>query len=110
MINLSSTHWPRTLLAGVMVTLTACSTTATVAPPAARERSVIAPATPTPYPSTYKPAASVPTLIRGATVLIGNGERLDDADVLMSDGKITAVGRTLEVPIGAVVIDGRGKW
>lgn len=110
MIDLSSTHWRRALLAGVIVTLTACSTTATVTPPAARERSVIAPATPTPYPSTYKPATSVPTLIRGATVLIGNGERLDDADVLMSDGKIAAVGRALEAPAGAVVLDGRGKW
>src|SRR5258708_5932546 len=32
-----------------------------------------------PYPSTYKPPQSPPTLIRGATVLTGTGTKLENA-------------------------------
>jgi imidazolonepropionase-like amidohydrolase len=63
-----------------------------------------------PYPSTYRPIASVPVLIHNATVLTGSGERLDGADVLMQDGKIAAVGKDLQAPAGAQVVDGTGKW
>ncbi|MCD9033707.1 amidohydrolase [Luteimonas sp. Y-2-2-4F] len=63
-----------------------------------------------PYPSTYRPIAGPPVLIRGATVLTGTGERLDGADVLMVDGRIEAVGAGLEAPAGASVVDGTGKW
>jgi imidazolonepropionase-like amidohydrolase len=63
-----------------------------------------------PYPSTYRAPPHEPTLLRGATVLTGTGERLDDADVLMVDGKIAGVGRGLQAPTGARVIDARGKW
>ncbi|MGL6224290.1 MAG: amidohydrolase, partial [Steroidobacteraceae bacterium] len=62
-----------------------------------------------PYPSTYRPAASTPTLIRNATVLDGAGRRLDGADVLIRDGKIVAVGPGL--PGGdATEVDARGRW
>ena len=63
-----------------------------------------------PYPSTYRPIASPPVLIRGATVLTGTGTRLDGADVLMRDGKIVAVGADLDAPADALRVDGRGKW
>ncbi|TXI47079.1 MAG: amidohydrolase [Lysobacter sp.] len=63
-----------------------------------------------PYPSTYRPIASPPVLIQGATVLTGTGTRIDGADVLMQDGKIVAVGANLEAPADAVRVDGRGKW
>ncbi|MCG8464814.1 MAG: amidohydrolase [Xanthomonadales bacterium] len=63
-----------------------------------------------PFPSTYQALASETTLIRGATVLTGTGERLNNADVLMSDGKIQAVGQQLQTPAGAKVIDGEGRW
>lgn len=63
-----------------------------------------------PYASTYKPASSPPVLIRGATVLTGTGARLDDADVLIVGGRISAVGSKLAAPAGAQFIDGRGKW
>src|SRR5690348_11294729 len=46
---------------------------------------------PDPFPSTYHPLPSVPTLIRHVTVYTGTGAELDDADVLMKDGKVTAV-------------------
>ena len=63
-----------------------------------------------PYPSTYRPVASGPVLIRHTTLLTGSGERLDDADLLMSDGKIVALGKNLDAPADATVIDGTGKW
>jgi imidazolonepropionase-like amidohydrolase len=63
-----------------------------------------------PYPSTYRPAAHPPTLLRNATVLTGTGERLDGADVLMIDGRVAEVGRGLRAPSGATVVDATGKW
>lgn len=63
-----------------------------------------------PYPSTYRSIASGPVLIEHATVLTGTGERLDDADVLMVDGKVVSVGRGLTAPADATRIDGKGRW
>lgn len=63
-----------------------------------------------PYPSTYRPIAAPPVLITGATVLTGTGARLDNADVLMRDGRIVAVGPNLDAPADAIRVDGRGKW
>ena len=63
-----------------------------------------------PYPSTYQRIGSAPVLIRNATVLTGTGERLDGADVLMREGKIAGVGKNLDAPNGATIIDGAGKW
>src|SRR4249919_234993 len=63
-----------------------------------------------PYPSTYRAIAAGPVLIQHATVLTGTGQRLDDADVLMRDGKIVAVGTALEAPADATRVDGTGKW
>ena len=62
-----------------------------------------------PYPSTYSPLPSGPTLINNATILTGTGERLDDASLLISDGKIAFVGEG-EVPEGATIIDANGRW
>jgi imidazolonepropionase-like amidohydrolase len=63
----------------------------------------------TPYSSRYQPMASGATLLTGATVLTGTGERLDRADVLISDGKIQAVGEDLDAG-DATVIDASGRW
>jgi imidazolonepropionase-like amidohydrolase len=62
------------------------------------------------YPSTYRVPQSPPTLIRNATVLTGTGARMDDADVLIVDGKIQSVGQNLQAPPEARVIDGKGHW
>lgn len=48
-------------------------------------------------------------LIQGATVLIGNGARLDDGDVLIEGGKISAVGTALPAPADAWVINAHGR-
>lgn len=101
------------LLAGVSLTLAACSASPTIKDTSTRVVAKTAVATAsavTPYPSTYQPEAAPPTLIRGATVLIGDGQRLENADVLLRDGKIAAVGTQLRAPAGARIVDGRGKW
>ena len=69
----------------------------------------LAPAAEAPFASTYAPVASGPVLITDATVLTGDGKRLEATDVLMKDGRIAAVGTDLD-PAGATVVDGRGKW
>ena len=63
-----------------------------------------------PYPSTYKADTATATLIRGATVLTGTGTRLENADVLIVNGKIEAVGPNLSAPAGARVVDASGRW
>lgn len=61
------------------------------------------------YPSTYAPLPSEPTLITHATILTGTGERLDDASLLITDGKIVFVGEG-EIPTGVTTIDAEGRW
>jgi imidazolonepropionase-like amidohydrolase len=61
------------------------------------------------YPSTYAPLPSEPTLITHATILTGSGERLEDASLLISGGKIVFVGKG-EVPAGVTTIDAKGRW
>ncbi|GEB72580.1 MULTISPECIES: amidohydrolase [Pseudoalteromonas] len=62
-----------------------------------------------PYPSTYKPVATSSTLITNATVLTGTGERLDETDVLLVDGKVQQVGKDLSANADTT-IDAMGKW
>jgi len=61
------------------------------------------------YPSTYAPLPSQPTLITHATILTGTGERLDDASLLISEGKIAFVGQG-KAPDGVTIIDAGGRW
>jgi len=65
---------------------------------------------PDPWASTYQPRPSVPTLIRNGTVFDGNGAELASTDVLMVDGRISAVGQNLTAPEGAAVIDATGRF
>ncbi|MFN3288574.1 MAG: amidohydrolase, partial [Sphingomonadaceae bacterium] len=44
-----------------------------------------------PYPSTYRPLPSRPTLIRNARVYDGKGGELSGASILMRDGKVAAI-------------------
>jgi imidazolonepropionase-like amidohydrolase len=61
------------------------------------------------YPSTYRPAAATPTLIRNAVILDGTGRRLDGADLLLQDGRIAAIGPGLAAE-GAEIVDAQGRW
>ena len=62
------------------------------------------------YASSYKALPSTPLLIRGATVLTGDGRRLENADLLIAGGRIEAVAPGLEAPAGAATIDAAGRW
>ena len=63
-----------------------------------------------PYPSTYRAEARQSTLIRNATILDGAGARIDNADLLMVDGKVKALGLGLPTDGVAVIIDAKGRW
>jgi imidazolonepropionase-like amidohydrolase len=63
-----------------------------------------------PFPSTYRPLPSVPTLIRGGTVMTAAGQVIPNGQVLMVDGRIAAVGITVDAPANAVVVDATGKY
>ena len=63
-----------------------------------------------PFPSTYRPFASRPTVIRNVTILTAAGPTIRNGAILLRDGKIAAVGATVDAPADAVVIDGAGKY
>lgn len=62
-----------------------------------------------PYPSTYAPLPSQLTAIVGATVHTGTGATLENATVVMSEGKILSVTESGPAPADANVIEGKGK-
>jgi imidazolonepropionase-like amidohydrolase len=67
------------------------------------------------FPSTYRPIPAPPTLIKNALILTAAGApgaagRIEGGSILLADGKIAAVGRDLQAPPGAVVVDGTGRW
>jgi len=63
-----------------------------------------------PYPSTYVAPDSPPTLIRNATLLTAAGPLITNGSILLQDGKIAALGTTVEAPTGAVIIDAEGRY
>ena len=63
-----------------------------------------------PYPSTYKPFPSKPTVIKNVTILTAAGPRITGGSILLENGKIAAVGQSVNAPGDAVVIDGTGKF
>ncbi|MEW6992962.1 amidohydrolase [Colwelliaceae bacterium MEBiC 14330] len=62
-----------------------------------------------PYPSTYQALASQNVLFTNATILTGTGERLDQADILLVNGKVVQMGQAL-ASNNATVINAQGKW
>lgn len=55
-------------------------------------------------------ASAQPVAIVGAKVHTVSGAVLEGATVVVTDGRISAVGVGARVPAGARVIDGKGKW
>ena len=50
-------------------------------------------------------------VLRGATIITMKGDEvIDGGDIVVTDNRITAVGRGVAVPAGAKVIDVRGKF
>ena len=62
-----------------------------------------------PFPSTYEPLPSKATLIKNATILTGDGGKLENASLLMEDGRIVWIGDG-DVPGNAEEIDATGQW
>jgi imidazolonepropionase-like amidohydrolase len=62
------------------------------------------------FASTYEPLPRTSILIRGATLLPGNGDPAFEGDILLHDGVIAAVGDSVRVPRDAEVIDASGKY
>jgi imidazolonepropionase-like amidohydrolase len=63
-----------------------------------------------PFPSTYRKIDSQPVVITNVTVLDGIGGKIEDGEILLKDGVIVAVGKSVRLPSGAIEIDGKGKW
>src|SRR5688572_18178538 len=63
-----------------------------------------------PFPSTYVPYASRPTVIRNATIMTAAGPTIQAGAILMQGGRIVSVGATVTTPADAVIIDAGGKY
>ncbi|WP_313002933.1 amidohydrolase [Brevundimonas sp.] len=103
--------------------LSACATTGDAKPrtetastaPASRDRTM-APgldgwANTDPYPSTYRGLPRENLALVGATVLTGAGQKIESGVVIVTDGRIAAVGGAdTPVPAGHKVVDARGRY
>ncbi len=58
------------------------------------------------YPT---PKQTGTTVITNATVHVGNGQVLQNASIVITDGKIAAVGTNVSSPAGATIVNAEGK-
>src|SRR5438270_7999980 len=63
-----------------------------------------------PFPSTYAAFPSRTTVIRNVTILTAAGPTIRNGAILLQNGKVAAVGATVNAPADALVIDGAGKY
>ena len=63
-----------------------------------------------PFPSTYTPFPSRPTVIQNVNIYTAAGPLVRNGAILLLDGKVAAVGVTVNAPANAVVIDGHGRY
>ena len=96
-----------TFLLGLTVAMQAGAQAATPPSPGAGALSI---PNADPFPSTYVPFPSRPTVIRNVTIMTAAGPTIRNGAILMQGGKIVAVGASVDAPAGAVVIDGAGKY
>ena len=71
--------------------------------------SVAAQAQPEAFPSTYAPPEGQPVLFKNATILTGDGRRLDEADLYIAESQIQWVGEG-DIAPGATEVDASGRW
>lgn len=68
-------------------------------------------ANPNPFPSTYQPLPRENLAIVGATVMDGAGGKIENGVVVVTDGRVAAVGDAqTPVPGGHRVVDARGRF
>lgn len=58
------------------------------------------------YPA---PKQTTTIVITNATVHKGNGEVIENANIVVTDGKIAAIGKDVQIPAGASTVDAKGK-
>ena len=64
----------------------------------------------TQYPSSYRRHPNPPIVIRNATIMTATGQEIANGSLLMKDGKIVAIGKSVDAPADAAVVDGTGKY
>src|SRR6185436_18782569 len=63
-----------------------------------------------PFPSTYVAFPSRTTVIRNVNLLTAAGPMIRNGAILLQNGKIAAIGATVDAPADALVIDGGGRY
>jgi imidazolonepropionase-like amidohydrolase len=67
--------------------------------------------TPDPFASTYSPLPRANSAIVGATVFDGADRRIDNGVVVITDGRVSAIGGPdTPVPAGYAIVDARGRF
>ncbi|HEX6929124.1 MAG TPA: amidohydrolase [Gammaproteobacteria bacterium] len=66
--------------------------------------------TPDAYASTYEAMPSEPVLIVNATIYTGTGEKIDNGQLLLQDGKIAGIGTAVNAPEAVTTIDAKGRF
>jgi imidazolonepropionase-like amidohydrolase len=61
-------------------------------------------------PAVAVPAAQNDVVIRGGTILTITHGKIENGSIYVHNGKIAAVGKTVDAPANATVIDAGGKW
>jgi len=67
-------------------------------------------AAPSTAPRMAKPTGHNEVVIKGGTLLTVTHGRIENGQIYIKDGKIVAVGQTVNAPASATVIDATGKW
>ena len=60
--------------------------------------------------ATALPASAQTIAITGGTIYPVSGPKIENGTLLLRDGKIAAVGTSLEIPSGATRVDAKGGW
>lgn len=110
----------RALVSLILVATAACATgprPVTDNPPRSRADSVGPPGrgasslpNADPFPSSYVPYPARTTLIRGVNIFTAAGPLIRDGAILLQNGKVAAIGQSVDAPADALVIEGAGKY
>lgn len=65
---------------------------------------------PAPFLSTYAPMASETTFITNAQIIDGVSDDIRSGNLLLTDGRITAMGADISAPDGAITVDAGGRF
>ena len=63
-----------------------------------------------PFESTYEPLPPTNTIFRNASIYDGEGNELNNTDLIIKDGKVVAMGVDLPSSADLIEVDASGKW